>query len=249
MKGISAVIAVVMILVISVSLAGIFYFWISSTVSGGAVATERQVEKVTKGVLTQIKVESVSGNKIYIRNVGIYPASDFLVFIDDEPVQIINQRPVEPMRVGVIEVNSSWLMNRKEGPHTLKVVSGMSPVVKTLYLGSETYDICGTCGSGEITLRVAIAENPVWVNLSYSSSTLNNDYRLAVNGRTVDDSKEATTGIYPADMGAGSGRFYFPVPHGYFKPGENEMKFVQTSATNPVWSDVRISVYYIRRIY
>ncbi len=90
MKAISAVIATVMLLLISVSLISVVYVFSSALAGSSASSSSGQSDLTTRNILAQLSIESVAGNKIQIRNIGTAELTNFSVFIDDTRINISN---------------------------------------------------------------------------------------------------------------------------------------------------------------
>ncbi|NOZ82144.1 MAG: hypothetical protein GXO63_03290 [Candidatus Micrarchaeota archaeon] len=257
MKGVSVVIAVVMLLVISVSLVGVLYSWLSAMVTKTTSKGSEQVGTITSGILTQIRVDSVAGNRIYVRNLGNSKVSDFSAFIDGEPVEIVSSPVIEPKKIGEIVVNGTWFFHKGEGSHILSLSAGLTRVDSTLMVASDYNDnLCTLCprtlANDNLTLYLDVENLPLWVNLTYSATDLEGGWYLAVNGREVVDSKEINSDK-AANLGSGpdgaSLTYVFPVPGDYFKTGKNRIDFFPKTPDGVTWNWVKATVFYIKRIY
>lgn len=94
MRGISSIIVVVLILMIVVALAGLTYMFSSAIFTSTTATTKQSITKTTAGLLANMKIESVSGNKVYVRNVGQTDLSNFSVYIGDAPVEYEIDKPL-----------------------------------------------------------------------------------------------------------------------------------------------------------
>jgi len=91
MKGISAVIAIVMILMITISLSAMSYMWFNEMFSEVSEEGSLQTQAVTRDLNSRFIIESAKGSNIYVRNTGDINLTDFEVYIDDEKVYFENE--------------------------------------------------------------------------------------------------------------------------------------------------------------
>jgi len=105
MKGVSAVIATILILMITVSLAASAYIFFSSTLSATQQTGEKQIASTTQKLSTQFNVESVKGNTIYVRNNGIGDLANLTVFVDNVLVNT-SMSPIKSGGTGSVTVSS-----------------------------------------------------------------------------------------------------------------------------------------------
>ncbi|MEM7820340.1 MAG: archaellin/type IV pilin N-terminal domain-containing protein [Candidatus Aenigmatarchaeota archaeon] len=88
MRGVSAVIAVILLLMITVALAATSYVWFSSVtetvMTGGTNVTER----ATASILSDFRIESSTPGAIYVRNIGSTALSGWVVYVNDNPTTI-----------------------------------------------------------------------------------------------------------------------------------------------------------------
>jgi len=95
MKGISAIIVVILFLLISVTLATVLYFWFSSTLKSVMGGVEAGVESSTSSMNTEISIinaknTSLTDISVTVRNSGTSKIDlDTLVaFVDDRPASV-----------------------------------------------------------------------------------------------------------------------------------------------------------------
>ncbi len=123
MKAISAVIATIMLLMISVSLIGVFYVF-SSTMAGTTTSSgEEQASQLTSQLSSCMLIENINWNQVSLKNCGkgIIDNKSLVVTMDDTKlgasVGTINEG-------GSGTVNISGLINVSIGKHNLKIYSG-----------------------------------------------------------------------------------------------------------------------------
>lgn len=96
MRGIDAIISVILLLMITVALVATSYAWFSgmfgTVTAGGTNVTERAVTITQSGM----QIESAYQNKIYVRNTGNVPLTGLSVFLNDNFVNSTVTEPVAP---------------------------------------------------------------------------------------------------------------------------------------------------------
>jgi flagellin-like protein len=86
MRGVSEVIAIILILMITISLAGLAYMFMSTTMSDTTTAASSTVSSTTNTMLKSFRVESIHDNTVYIRNTGTADLYNVSVYVNDTPV-------------------------------------------------------------------------------------------------------------------------------------------------------------------
>lgn len=114
MHGISAIIAAVLLLLISISLASLAYVWLSGTFVSVSGSGQTQVENAGSLLKAGMKIESVSGDKVYIRNTGDSDLTDIAVYVDELPKKIITMTidgtgvsAIPKGKIGILKINLS----------------------------------------------------------------------------------------------------------------------------------------------
>ena len=86
MKGISAVIAIVLILMLTISLSAMGYIWMSDTFTDVSKEAYETTQEVSQKVHGSLIIESTKGSIVYTRNTGEINLTGFDVYIDDDEV-------------------------------------------------------------------------------------------------------------------------------------------------------------------
>ena len=86
MYGVSTVVIVILILMISVSLAVLSYMFFSKIFTTLTASGTSSITQTTESMLALMRIESLSGNKVYVRNIGKSPLTGFSIFVNDKPV-------------------------------------------------------------------------------------------------------------------------------------------------------------------
>lgn len=124
MKGLSAIIAIIMLLLITVALAGSAYVWIVGTTTSLTTTGTQATQQVTTGMLAQMKVESAAGRSIYVRNTGkgTIENASLSVYIDDLRLgHSLSPLTLAENQVGELTLTDLWQLSL--GKHTLKITT------------------------------------------------------------------------------------------------------------------------------
>ena len=120
MRGISAIIAVVLILLITISLAAGAYLFLSMTMSQTTTAAQQGISQTMTQMTKSFTIEAVDGPRISIRNTGQAQLSNFSVYVDNVPVNT-SQVSISPDEVKTILIYDFVDFSRSR---EVKVVSG-----------------------------------------------------------------------------------------------------------------------------
>jgi flagellin-like protein len=82
MHGVSEVIAIILILMITISLAGLAYMFMSTTMSDVTSSAGSTVDTTTSSMMTSFTIESIDFPKVYLRNSGQNPLSGISVYVN-----------------------------------------------------------------------------------------------------------------------------------------------------------------------
>ncbi len=130
-KGISSVVAVILLLLVSVSLAASTYVFLSSTVSTTEEAGSERVEQITQQLSTCVVIDSVYDNRMSVRNcgTGVVTNQSLFVFVDGNAVNFsMDKTQIIEDESGTV-ILSGWF-NTPLGSHTVKLTSGTAAVTK-----------------------------------------------------------------------------------------------------------------------
>jgi len=131
-KGISTIIATILMLLVLVAIIGVAFTWFMTTTSGMQTTTEERVSALEEQVGRTISVDSISCSgttlKVYVRNTGTKQinASTVLLYFDDA-LKGNNTANIPQGSVG--EVNGT--VTTCSGTHTIKV-AGPSNTIETV---------------------------------------------------------------------------------------------------------------------
>jgi hypothetical protein len=125
MKGISAIIVTILLLMISVSMASFGYIFFTQMMSETTQSGTEAVEQVSISLLAGMKIDSVSTNKVYVRNTGKVDLSQFAVFVNDniDNGAVANPATLVPGSITTITLSSNLNAN-----DVVKVTCGQGAV-------------------------------------------------------------------------------------------------------------------------
>lgn len=106
MHGVSEVIAIILILMITISLTGLAYMFMSTTMSDVTASAGSTVDTTTSSMLTAFTIESVDIAKVYVRNTGQNAITSLSVYVNDEPAIYNVTAPIVAGAVGTITIYS-----------------------------------------------------------------------------------------------------------------------------------------------
>ena len=128
MRGISAIIAVVLILLITVSLAAGAYLFLSMTMSQTTTAAQQGISQTMTQMTKSFTIEAVSDGKIWVRNTGQVPISNLTIYIDGAPANTSNV-VIQPGEVGVIQIYDAVDFSR---PREIEIPGGTTTESKVV---------------------------------------------------------------------------------------------------------------------
>jgi hypothetical protein len=119
MKAVSEIIAIILILMITIAIAGIAYTFMSTTMASTTAAASSAIDTTTTGMATSFVIDSIDVAKVYVRNTGQTAISDLSAYINDMPAHYnFAQSQITPGQVGTITIYDFI----EEGD-TIKVIS------------------------------------------------------------------------------------------------------------------------------
>ncbi len=105
MRGVSEVIAIILILMITISLAGLAYMFMSTTMADVTSSAGSTVDTTTSSMMTSFKIETMDVAKVYVRNTGQNALTSLSVYINDAPAHF-NMTPssISAGQIGTITI-------------------------------------------------------------------------------------------------------------------------------------------------
>jgi len=133
MKGISTIIVMVLILMISVSLTSLGYMTFSSFFSKITTSSEQTISQTLTTMLAQMRIESMTYSNpttsVYIRNIGKVDLTSFSAYVNNVIVPSANLQPpagnrISPGGVGTLGITG----NLAPSGGTVKVTTAQGTV-------------------------------------------------------------------------------------------------------------------------
>ncbi len=183
MRGVSEVIAIILILMITISLAGLAYMFMSTTMSDVTSSAGSTVDTTTSSMLTSFTIESMDVAKLYVRNTGQNTLTSLSVYVNDEPATYNVTTPIAAGAVGTITIYSfipdgaTVKVTSPSGFSTSKVARPCEKAVGCWDFdeasGTTAYDSSPYGNTG------TLINGPTWANGKYGNSLSfdgSNDY-------------------------------------------------------------------------
>ncbi len=105
MHGISTIIVMILLVLITVSLVGMSYMFFSGTFTQTTEATQKTVSNTVSGMLSQMSVVSMAGNSIILKNTGSTDLSNFTIFINNAPVNFtVTPEVIKEGQLGTVTI-------------------------------------------------------------------------------------------------------------------------------------------------
>lgn len=169
-KGITPVIAVILLLLITISIVGIAFTFFQRTTEAATTTGSRQIEQQVSQIGTQFAIEGADKNQVHIRNLGTTSLAGLAFFVDNNPVAYAGPASLLPDAVGTYFLNDSQLAMLPD-PARLRVTSaGASDEITADFYGN--YDAAYWKfdeGSGKSAADSSgngndgtLANNPTW---------------------------------------------------------------------------------------
>lgn len=108
MRGVSALIVTILLLMMSVSLASMGYIFITQSASETIEAAETISEQSATNLLSEMKIDSITDNVVQVKNTGKTTISNFAVYVNEMPVSATSDpTSIEPGSIAEITLSST----------------------------------------------------------------------------------------------------------------------------------------------
>ncbi len=171
-KGITPIIAVILLLMMTIAIAGLAYSWLQRTQTTIQTSTENITTTLLSGLKVNLKVEGYNATcsatagspttsvqiRVYGRNAGTESAKNVYIYVDDAPANVSKNSTLEPgtttswggcQGTGCPSVangdNCSLWVNLTK---TIKLVSDESTAEKSFTFACTTYYKGGVASTG-----------------------------------------------------------------------------------------------------
>ncbi|MFH0949141.1 MAG: LamG domain-containing protein, partial [Candidatus Aenigmatarchaeota archaeon] len=137
MRGITAVVSIILLLLITISLVGTAFVFIGRTVESSAQTGEEQVKQQTSQIGILFSIESVDKNHVYIRNAGVTPLqlSSLSFYVNNQKIDAAGPATLATGAMGEYFLDDAKLAMLPD-PATLKISAGAF---------SQSQDVCFYC--------------------------------------------------------------------------------------------------------
>jgi len=132
MKGASAIVAIILILMIAVSITGLGYVTFSTFFTKITTSTDTAISNTLTTMLAQMKIESISKSnviRVYVRNTGKVDLTNFSAYINDAYMQVSLSTPVggkiEPGLVKEVNITNTSAVNTGD---VIKLTTGQGTI-------------------------------------------------------------------------------------------------------------------------
>jgi len=175
MKALTPIVTVILILLMAIAMVILLWVFVSETFTSLTSSGESTVGETLVTISSCMKIESVLGNQVYVRNCGegVITEDTLGVYLDDVSLGVtMNPNIINEDEVGTINLSGLWKFNL--GGHLLKVtnpkviteqaVEAVLPDSCVLALdfdegsGTETYDKSDYGNDG------TLINGPQWIN-------------------------------------------------------------------------------------
>ncbi len=244
MKGVSEVIAIILILMITISLAGLAYMFMSTTMSDVTASAGSTVDTATTSMLTSFTIESMSSNVLYVRNTGQTTLSSLKVYVNDlEIASNITQASPAPGNVtpialvGYIKQGDVVKVSSQSGVSATKVAPDQCLGAVACWHFDEGYGTIAhdSIGSSDGTLM----NGPIWERGRYGYGLLldgSNDFVDVLPSASVVNAMQTSGTVsmwvktdFPSGSGAGTGKGFFQIGS---SPGNSLEFYKHTNIAN-----------------
>ena len=114
MRGVSSIVAVVLILLIVIALAGLSYIFFTNVFQ--TVTEESGAEQFLDIASAGLAIESNSNYDVFARNTGVKELTDFQVYINNEIAEFSGPTKMSPGEISKFTI----LTNLADGTHRIK---------------------------------------------------------------------------------------------------------------------------------
>jgi len=113
MKAITPVLSLILLIIIVIVVIGFSFGFFGNIISSTSQQAEEQVEKQAEQMNVCFRIEAASGDKLYVRNCGSSPLSEFVVMTEGNVIPVVNPPTIDPGKVGEVVIDTSTLENRE----------------------------------------------------------------------------------------------------------------------------------------
>ena len=109
MKGVTPIIAIILLLLITISMVGFAFVWFTSIAESSTEAVGGQLEATTEQIAKKIRIDNIAGTSLALRATGTatIELGELGFFIDGVAVNCIGFANIAPNSVGICTLDSA----------------------------------------------------------------------------------------------------------------------------------------------
>ncbi|MBI2971574.1 MAG: LamG domain-containing protein [Candidatus Aenigmarchaeota archaeon] len=109
MRGVSAVISIMLLTAMTTALIGIAFLTFSRTVESAAEKEGEHASQTVSRIGERFVIDGVNRNAVYVRNTGTTPLADLVFYVNDASVEHAGPATVQQQAIGTFYLNDSRL--------------------------------------------------------------------------------------------------------------------------------------------
>ncbi len=170
-KGISAVIAVILLLLITIAIVGFAFTFFQRTTQTTTQSGEQQLQQQISQVGSQLSIDGVDKNQVYIRNLGTMPLTGLSFYVNSVQVGYAGPALLNSSQVGTYFLNDAQLAMLPDPAELRVTTAGFSNHITADFYGNydaaywkfdeesgtNAVDSSGSNNNGQVS------GNPSWV--------------------------------------------------------------------------------------
>ncbi len=239
MRGISAIVELLLITLLLISLVSLLWLFTSGTINVIARSGTNQTQRTQEIFSTCMIVDSVYGNTVYLKNCGygVITNDSLGVYLDDTPLKFnMTPQKIGKGGVGTININSADLLGISKGYHNLKITNPNSQTVQSVEAvlpdsvvlalnfdegsGTIAYDSSGNGNDGNL---LPSGSEPQWIEGKFNRALKFNGINSYVDvpdSTSLNPTNEITVAFWakalsPIDCD-GNNNWRWPLTKGYW---------------------------------
>ncbi len=253
MKAISAIIATIMLLMVTVSLVGVFYVFSSTIATTTTASGGQQASQLTAQLSFCMQIDNIYGNQITLRNCGkgVIENKSLIVMIDDIELDS-STATIQEGNSSVVNVSGLWQI--PFGKRNLKISNGAAVAQALVDVQPNKDGLVGSWGFDEgqgnkandgsgnnnVGTLLPFGSEPTWVNGKFGKGLQfdgTNDYVSAGNATSLNITNKLTLEAWVYIAGNGTGSVNSIVNKDLLGAGYPYMLWYQTTGKTIRFSD------------
>lgn len=196
MKGVSSVIAAILLLLIIIAIVGFAFTFLAKTAQQSTIGAETQLSNQQQHLSTSFQIESIDGNRVYVRNTGTAPltSDQIVIFINGILVDFTGPASIGNLETGVYVLNQARL---SEIPNPSEIRISSSGWVNEQTVSTAVFNQGGQPEFGISNYTLFISDAGYYTRRSYSKNF--DSYNLPKAGSSVVTDGSGVSWINPSD--------------------------------------------------